>query len=95
MLLSSACGAVLTALNPTVRGRASGWYQAGNLGGGALGAGATVWLAGFVGPGALAIIAAATVFLPALAALRIFEERPRGCAPPRSSAPSVTIYGTF
>src|SRR3989449_2410731 len=45
MLLSSACGAILTTLDPAKRGRASGWYQAGNLGGGALAAGAAIWLA--------------------------------------------------
>ena len=74
MLLSSACGAVLTTLNPAVRGRSSGWYQAGNLGGGALGAGATIWLAGFLTPLALAVTAALLVVGPALAALRIYEE---------------------
>src|SRR5438105_1004918 len=45
MLLSSACGAILTTLNPINRGKASGWYNAGNLGGGALGAGAAIWAA--------------------------------------------------
>ena len=74
MLLSSACGAVLTTLNPAVRGRSSGWYQAGNLGGGALGAGATIWLAGFLSPLALASAAAFLVAAPSLAALRIYEE---------------------
>jgi MFS transporter, PAT family, beta-lactamase induction signal transducer AmpG len=75
MLLSSSCGAVLTTLNPAVRGRASGWYQAGNLGGGALGAGAAIWLADKMPPLTLALAAAAMVFLPALAALTISEER--------------------
>ena len=75
MLLSSSCGAVLTTLHPAVRGRASGWYQAGNLGGGALGAGAAIWLADKMAPLTLALAAAAMVFLPALAALTISEER--------------------
>jgi len=75
MLLSSANGAILTTLDPTVRGRASGWYNAGNLGGGALGAGLTIWLAGFIGPFRLAAITLAIVFLPSLASLRVCEER--------------------
>lgn len=76
MLLSSSCGAVLsTAIDPLARGRASGWYQAGNLGGGALGAGLAIWLAGFTPLPMLSVIAAAMVFLPSLAALWIVEER--------------------
>ncbi len=81
MLLSSACGAILTTLNPAVRGRASGWYQAGNLGGGALGSAGTIWLAGRVESTILATVSAALVFLPALAALAIFEERGPRIAP--------------
>src|SRR6266705_2515589 len=75
MLLSSACGAVLTMLNPDKRGRASGWYQAGNLGGGAVGAGAAIWLADKLPLPILAAAAGSMVFLPALAALLISEER--------------------
>jgi MFS family permease len=75
MLLSSANGAVLQTLNPAVHGRASGWYQAGNLGGGALGAGATIWLAGFLHPMTLGAVATGLIVLPALAALQISEER--------------------
>ena len=75
MLLSSACGAVLTRLNPDKRGRASGWYQAGNLGGGSLGAGAAIWLADKLPLPILAAAAGSMVFLPALAALLISEER--------------------
>jgi PAT family beta-lactamase induction signal transducer AmpG len=76
MLLSSSCGALLsTTLDPAMRGRASGWYNAGNLGGGALGAGAAIWLASFTPLPVLATAAAAMVFLPSLAALRIIEER--------------------
>src|SRR5712691_3087802 len=75
MLLSSACGAILTTLTPTKHGKASGWYNAGNLGGGALGAGAGIWIADKVGVSVLAVIAGSMVFLPALAALLISEER--------------------
>jgi PAT family beta-lactamase induction signal transducer AmpG len=82
MLLSSSCGAVLsTTIHPGARGRASGWYNAGNLGGGALGAGAAIWLAGFTPLPGLACISAAMVFLPALAALWIFEEPSPRLAP--------------
>ncbi len=82
MLLSSSCGAVLsTTIHPLARGRASGWYNAGNLGGGALGAGAAIWLAGFTPLIGLAFTSAAMVFLPALAALAIFEERSPRLAP--------------
>jgi PAT family beta-lactamase induction signal transducer AmpG len=75
MLLSSACGAILTTLNHTKRGRASGWYQAGNLGGGAMGAGAAIWAADKVPLPVLAVAAGSMVFAPALAALLISEER--------------------
>ena len=75
MLLSSACGAVLTTLDPAKRGRASGWYQAGSLGGGALGAGAAIWIADKVPLPILAVAAGSLVFLPALAALLIAEDR--------------------
>jgi len=82
MLLSSSCGAVLsTTIHPLARGRASGWYNAGNLGGGALGAGAAIWLAGFMPIVGLAFTSAAMVFLPALAALAIFEEPSPHLAP--------------
>jgi PAT family beta-lactamase induction signal transducer AmpG len=82
MLLSSSCGAVLTTtIHPAARGRASGWYNAGNLGGGALGAGAAIWLAGFTPLPGLACITAGMVFLPALAAFSIFEERSPRLAP--------------
>jgi MFS family permease len=83
MLLSSSCGAVLTTIHPTARGRASGWYNAGNLGGGALGAGVAIWLAGFTPLFGLAFASAAMVFLPALAALAIFEEPSPRLAPSR------------
>ena len=82
MLLSSSCGGVLsTTTDPQARGRASGWYNAGNLGGGALGAGATIWLAGFTPIIGLAFFSAAMVFLPALAALSLFEEPSPHMAP--------------
>jgi PAT family beta-lactamase induction signal transducer AmpG len=75
MMLSSACGAIMTSLDPAVQGRAGGWFQAGNLGGGAMGAGAAIWLADKMPLSMLAAAAGAMVFLPALAALLISEER--------------------
>jgi len=90
MLLSSACGAILTTLNPAMRGRASGWYQAGGLGGGALGAGAAIWLADKIPLSMLAIAAGSMVFLPALAALRISEER----VPPMAIVPRFRALGS-
>lgn len=75
MLLSAACGAILTTLIAQNRGRASGWYQAGNLGGGALGAGAMVWAADKVPLPVLAVASGLLVFLPSLAALAIAETR--------------------
>jgi len=90
LLLSSACGAILTTLNPAKRGRASGWYQAGSLGGGALGAGAAIWLADKVPLSMLAIAAGSMVFLPALAALRISEER----IPPMAIVPRFRALGS-
>ena len=55
------------------RGRAGGWFQAGYTGGGALGAGVTLWLSPRVSPHALAATVAAMVFLPALAAFLVPE----------------------
>lgn len=76
MLMSSANGAVLsTTIDPVLRGRASGWYNAGNLGGTSLGAGAAIWLAPLAPLWLLATASAAMIFLPALAALRIIEQR--------------------
>ena len=77
MLLAAACGAVMTTLNAARRGSAGGWYQAGNLGGGALGAGALLWAADKTTLPVLAAASSLIVFLPALAALAIVEARPQ------------------
>lgn len=82
-LISSANGALLTMLAPGVRGRASGWYQAGNLGGGTIGGGLAIWLADRVSLPLLAVGAFALIVLPATAAFLI-QESPaprRACAP--------------
>ncbi len=76
-LISSANGALLTFLQPAVRGRASGWYQAGNLGGGTLGGGLAIWLAGRVSLPLLALSSIAIIVLPAAAALLVHELAPQ------------------
>ena len=55
------------------RGHAAGWFQAGYTGGGAAGAGATLWLFPHVSTGVLAFAVSMMVFLPSLAALLIPE----------------------
>ena len=96
MLLSSACGAVLTTLNPAKRGRASGWYNAGNLGGGALGAGAAIGLSGVLPLPILAVLCGLMVFLPALGALRIVEKRlPSMAVVPRFRAMGRDVWAVL
>ena len=75
-LISSANGALLTFLRPAVRGRASGWYQAGNLGGGTVGGGVAIWLADRVSLPLLAIGSILIITVPALAAFLIDEIPP-------------------
>jgi MFS transporter, PAT family, beta-lactamase induction signal transducer AmpG len=70
---STANGALLSALAPDYRGRASGFLQAGNLGGGAVGGGVAIWLAGAVSLPLLALGTMALVVAPSLAALLIRE----------------------
>jgi PAT family beta-lactamase induction signal transducer AmpG len=72
-LMSSANGALLTSLESAVRGRASGWYQAGNLGGGAVGGGVAIWLADRISLPWLAAASIVIIVLPATAALLIEE----------------------
>jgi len=75
-LISSANGALLSFLEPAVRGRASGWYQAGNLGGGTVGGGVAIWLADRVNLPWLALGVVLLIFLPATAAVLIEEVAP-------------------
>jgi PAT family beta-lactamase induction signal transducer AmpG len=55
------------------RGRASGWFQAGYTGGGAVGAGVTLWLSPHLSTHSLALTVATMVFLPSLAAFLVSE----------------------
>jgi MFS family permease len=72
MTITSSCGGLMSAaLREDQRGRAGGWLQAGNLGGGAVGAGVTLWLASHTGVVLTATATAALVILPSLAALAI------------------------
>jgi MFS family permease len=75
-LLSSACGALLTVMPESLRGSSAGWYQAGNVGGGALGGGLVIWLADHASLPMVAIGIAASMILPALAAILIDEPAP-------------------
>jgi MFS transporter, PAT family, beta-lactamase induction signal transducer AmpG len=71
-------GLMATTLDNHERGKAAGWLNAGNLGGGALGAGLILVLAQSLPKPIVATLLAATMILPALAALTIPElARPR------------------
>jgi len=72
-LPSAAVGAVMASLPAEVRGRASGWYQVGNVATGSLIGGACIWLADRLTLPVLAAVAGSLLFLPALAAFRIHE----------------------
>jgi PAT family beta-lactamase induction signal transducer AmpG len=74
-LISTSCGTLLTTLPASERGTAGGWYNAGNLGAGALGASVTIWLADRVSAPWLATFVVAFSFLPMLGALAIREEQ--------------------
>ena len=77
VLVSSAQGGLMvTSLAPEGQAHASGWTQAGNLGGGAFGAGVTLWLLGKMSMPWAAFLTAAMTALPALAALTIKEGPP-------------------
>jgi PAT family beta-lactamase induction signal transducer AmpG len=75
-LLSSACGALLTVMPESMRGRSAGWYQAGNTGGSAIGGGAVIWLADHASLPVVALATVVAMVLPALAALLIEEPAP-------------------
>jgi MFS transporter, PAT family, beta-lactamase induction signal transducer AmpG len=74
-------GLMATTLDDHERGKAAGWLNAGNLGGGALGAGLILILAQSVPKLAIGAVLSATMILPSLAALAIPElVRPRSDA---------------
>jgi MFS family permease len=72
-MIGNAVGALMSTVEPSVRGRAGGWYQAGNIGGGSLVGGALIGLAGHIPLSLLALVAALATFGPALVVLFIHE----------------------
>src|SRR5215472_13102192 len=81
VLVSAAHGGLMvSSLTRASQATASGWTQAGNVGGGAVGAGVTLWLIAHV-PLPIAVLATtAMAALPALAALTISESLPTSSA---------------
>jgi len=75
---SALCGLVAETLPNSLRGQASGWIQAANLGGAALFGGLLIWLASRVDAFALAIVAGLLVALPGFPALAVREGPPAG-----------------
>jgi len=75
-LLSSACGALLTAMPIALRGRSAGWYQGGNTGGAAIGGGLFIWLADHASLPSVAAVIFAAMVLPALTAFLIKDLPP-------------------
>ena len=72
-LLSSSCGALLSAMPTELRGHAAGWYQGANTGGAAIGGALLIWLADRVGLGTLALVSLTAMLLPMIAVLRVIE----------------------
>src|SRR5262249_31358938 len=74
-LISSANGGLMaTTLDDHERGRAGGWYNAGNLGGGAIGAGLILLLMDHLSKRQIAGLLLATMVLPSLIPLLTPEE---------------------
>ncbi len=95
-LLGSANGALLTAMPVFLRGTAAGWYQAGNLGIGAIAGGAVIWLADHAAPPVVALTVVASTILPALAAFLIEEPMPlRRAIGPQISGLAKDLHEVF
>jgi len=73
VMVGSAAGALMSTVRPGQRGRAGGWFQAGNIGAGSLAGGGLIWLSDRVSLEVLALASAAMILLPALAVLRVQE----------------------
>jgi MFS family permease len=67
-------GLMANSLDDHQRGKAAGWYNAGNLGGGAIGAGLILIMFDHFGKPIIMATLAATMILPSLVALLIHEE---------------------
>jgi MFS family permease len=86
-LVAASCGGLMaTMLSAFSQSRAAGWNQAGNFGGGVLGAALVLWLAEYLSPSEVGLATAALVLLPALFVFTIPE------APPE---PSPWFRGRF
>ncbi len=94
VLQSTVNGTLLTELDPAVRGRASGWVQAGNLGAGAIGGGVAIWLAGVASIPVLAVCIFLLIVGPAAAALLI-QEAPQEAQHGDSGSFGASLRATF
>jgi len=81
MLVSATLGGLMvTTLSASGQAKASAWHQAGNLGGGAFGGAAGMWLVARFSLYAAGAAAAVMTFVPALIALTIPEPSPQPAA---------------
>ncbi|HEU4734005.1 MAG TPA: MFS transporter [Kofleriaceae bacterium] len=89
-LVGSCNGGLMAASLPDqLRGKASGWYNVGNLSGGGLSATVVILMVGHhVAPAAIGTVLAAMMVLPALAALWIDE-------PARAPASAAAVFSTM
>ena len=88
-LVSSSNGALVASLIPPgAHGRASGWLNAANLGGNALGGGLVLGTLRWLGPHSAAAVIAVLSFLPALAILPLHE-------PPRPGRRATLLFSTL
>jgi MFS transporter, PAT family, beta-lactamase induction signal transducer AmpG len=76
-LVAASCGGLMaTMLSASAQSKAAGWNQAGNFGGGVLGAALVLWLVEHVSLSAVGLATAALVLLPALVAFTVPEPPP-------------------
>jgi len=71
---TTALNALMTEFSPLLRGRVGGWWQAGNVGGGALGGGLMLWLAQRLSGSLLATAVCAVFLAPVLAVFAVHEQ---------------------
>ena len=76
-LVAASCGGLMaTMLSASAQSKAAGWNQAGNFGGGVLGAAFVLWLVEHFSLSMVGLATAALVVLPALVALTVPESLP-------------------
>jgi PAT family beta-lactamase induction signal transducer AmpG len=71
---TAALNALMTEFPPLMRGRVGGWWQAGNVGGGALGGGLMLWLAQRLSGSLLATAVCVVFLVPVLAVFAVHEQ---------------------